>query len=174
MSNQQEKNTKNNDSKKNSNIVVIIIVVVLVICALFAALTMWTCKKISLPWQKTVNTGSYQFGDVSVNVNQNVWPSDAPSIVPKFSAGKIEASGRLGDVWTITISGITDDNYNNYKDTLKNSGWTIDSTSEIDYGDMKTFTAKNNGYVVNVILSVDEQQNKNILISISKDLENNN
>lgn len=172
MSNKEDRKIQHNSKK--SGIAIISSIAVMSAFIIFAGLNMWTCKNISMPWQKTADSGSYKFGDVSVSVNQNVWPTDAPNIVPTFSAGKIEASGRLGDVWTVTITGANDNDYNKYKETLKNAGWTIDSSAEIDFGDMKSFTANKDGYIVNGILSVDEQKNKNILISISKEVQSNN
>lgn len=169
-----KKDATANESKKGSNVVVIVIVVVLAICLIAGALTMWACKKITLPWQKAASGGTYQIGDTTVNVNKNqLWPSDIPSNIPKFTAGTIEASGKVSDVWTITASGIADNDFTAYKDALKKSGWTVNSESEINMGNLKSFAANANdgsGYVVNVIMSTDEKNAKSILISVSKEL----
>jgi len=158
--------------KKNNTTTIIMIVVIIIFFSLLVigGIGYWAYNKYIAKPIKNAQEGNFSIGDVSVNANQN-WPTNLPSYVPKFSSGKIEGSAQIGDTWTITISNITETDYNNYKETLKNSGWNVDSTNEIDLGSMKNYTAKNDkNYTINCSLTDNENTGKTMLIGIT--LEN--
>lgn len=70
-------------------------------------------------------SGSMQIGDSAK------WPSDMPSVVPKYSDGTIKASSKStvnGTGWTVIIEGTSQDKFNAYKTAVEAAGWKNSAT----------------------------------------------
>ena len=103
-------------------------------------------------------------GTVSLNTSENQsWPSTAPSVVPKFTAGKIANSSRFGDVWTITVTGVTSGDLAAYRTKLSVAGWTLEE--EADLGGIISLGAEKSDYQVTGILTTAE---KSLILGITK------
>lgn len=122
---------------------------------------------------KVDKNGNYEVGigdnkvNVSTNENQK-WPDTVPSIVPKYT-GKITASTRFGETWTITSSNVTTTDYDKYISSLKTAGFTMDEA--VDMGGLKNAGGTKDGYRVNVTLTTDSQ-GTGMLIGVTKDTTN--
>lgn len=108
-------------------------------------------------------------GDNKITVSDNQkWPESAPSVVPKFTDGKITGTTRIGDYWTITIGEVTKSEYDTYKAALRNQGFVTEEGSEIEMDDTAGYTTKKGVYKVSPSYTVSE---KSLLISIVKEEE---
>jgi hypothetical protein len=104
-------------------------------------------------------------GTVSLNTNENqTWPTSAPSVVPKFTVGKISNSTRFGDVWTITVTGVTPTDLSAYRAKLAAAGWTLDEEANVD--GLVSLGAKSGSYRVTALLTTAE---KSMIIGITKE-----
>lgn len=70
----------------------------------------------------------------STTAGENVkWPSDMPSIVPKYTAGKIALASKSkvenGDTWSVSIGNTSQAEYDAYKAEVLKAGWTLESTT---------------------------------------------
>lgn len=167
MENQQEAPASTNSNpaptpKKGMNAGIIILIVILVLVALgiggcFIAKN-YVTKKIG-----DVSTGNLKIGDTTVNVDENqTWPSDLASSVPKFSGGKIQGTSKTGNTWIVVIENATEADYTSYKKALENAGWTADG-EELNFAEIKTYSAKNaQDYQISVSYT---PQDKAILIT---------
>jgi len=170
MEEQKDSSTKTETASaaapKKSNVatIVIIVVVVILILGLGGCLTSYYLVKKAAD---TVGNGKVNIGGVEVDSNKNqVWPTEIPNSIPKFTAGKIDATAKIGDVWTITVTGVKESDFENYKNELKKNGWTIES--EVNVGGLMSFSAKNSdGWNVNPMFSVNDDGTKSMLIGIS-------
>jgi hypothetical protein len=163
--------------KKKSNtglIVVIIVLVIFVGLPILSVGAFWffVGSKVNQV-TKEINNGQVNIktseGSVNINTNSNqAWPASAPSVVPKFTVGKITSSSKFGDVWTVGVSGVSAAQLADYKAKLVAAGWTIDG--EVNYGNTTTWTAKSGVYTITAALTSDD---KNLIIGITKDTSTN-
>lgn len=160
--------------KKSNTACIVIAVVVLLLFVLpalgFGAFWWFVGRKVDDATKKLQNgevNVSLGGGSVGVNTTDNQkWPSSAPSVVPKFTAGKINNSARVGDTWTITIESATLADFNAYKNTLSASGWTLGEP--VEFGEFRSYGATKSGYSVNLSYTTNDGK-PSILFSISKE-----
>lgn len=141
-------------SGKKSNTALIIIIIVVVLVALSAggyfvsryiarkAADRVTSSLLSSSTGGKVNVDSNS-NNVTVNgdgtsttAGDNVkWPSDMPSTVPKYTAGKIALASKSkvenGDSWSVSIGNTTLSEYEAYKAEVTKAGWALESTSSM-------------------------------------------
>jgi hypothetical protein len=81
-----------------------------------------------------------QNGGSAANTNQGAaqasqWPSQMPPDVPKFTYGTITGFGSTSNSIVVFINNASPDSFDKYQSDLKNAGWTIKETSQINgYG----------------------------------------
>lgn len=80
------------------------------------------------------------------------WPSDMPSIVPKFTYGTIESSAKTTisglTGWTVNLKSVTDGAADKYKTDLTNAGWTEDTSMSSEGSELIMMTK--DGYSITV------------------------
>jgi hypothetical protein len=139
---QTEKKKMSMGTKVVIGIVVVVILAFMIVPMLGAiGFGMLVSKNIKTDG-KTVTIGNGKESvKVSADNGQNqVWPAEIPSSVPKFTAGDIKASGKFGTTWSLSISNVTESDFDKYKTTLQSSGWEI--VSEVNVEGIKSLSAK--------------------------------
>ena len=159
--------------KKKSNTVLIIILVLVGLFVVLPAIgigafSFFVGSKIKNA-TTDLNNGKINIktseGTVSLNTNENqTWPATVPSTVPKFTAGKIANSTRLGDVWSVTVTGVTAADLTAYRAKLAAAGWTLDE--EANLGGIVSLGAKKDNYQVTAVLTTEE---KSMILGITKE-----
>lgn len=103
-------------------------------------------------------SASIKTSDGSTTVgNSAQWPSDMPSDVPKFSAGKITMSTKVSTdpkSWSLLISEVKASDVASYKSALKAKGWTEDTSMSFG-ADLTQYTKGN----LETILTFDSTSN---------------
>jgi len=115
----------------------------------------------SLDGSKTVTIGNGK-DNITVSSSQK-WPDTMPSVVPKFTAGKLTATSRFGDSWTVSADGVKSADLVAYKAKLVAAGWKIDG--ELNYGTTEGWTATLGDYTMGATLMSEEG---NLVLNVTK------
>ena len=94
------------------------------------------------------------------------WPSDLPSGIPEFTAGKLTASTKVNTTpanWSIVVSEVTESYVNKYKDSLVANGFAVQSSASIGGGTSLTQLAK--GEVIVALTYSSEEKTVSITVS---------
>jgi len=98
--------------------------------------------------------GTYQYGETTE------WPSDMPSVVPKFTYGNISYSSKYdtdGNTgWSIAFTDVDSDAADAYRSDLTAKGWTGEDSVSVD--SLQTFTMENGQWEIYVM--VDNSSNE--------------
>lgn len=150
--------------KKNHTVLIIVLVLVFFLFVMPAlvigGLGWYAKKKIN-----DATKNGFSYGGIEVNTNSNQkWPTSMPSGVPEFKDGKIENSGRLGDAWTVTFSGVEREEALKYQAALTSSGFTVQEPA--DLGSLYTVGATKDDINVNIAWNGGDE--KSMLVTVTK------
>ncbi|MDD5693124.1 MAG: hypothetical protein WC437_02260 [Patescibacteria group bacterium] len=140
--------------KKNNTVLVVIIVIIAILVFLSIGgyfLSAFVFKKVAGNFVENIvekgtggnvkidtkNGGAeVKTNEGSLNVGSAVkWPTDLPSDVPKFSAGKVTMSTKVNTDpkgWSVLVSEVNENDVTKYKNDLLAKGWVEESS--MNYG----------------------------------------